>query len=238
MPGQPDVALASMGIYIFNAEYLYMLLEKNIEKSATEHDFGRTSFRRSSRAASALAHPFSLSCVTSDDESPAYWRDVGTIDAYWSANLDLASTIPSLDLYDGRWPIWTNQEQLPPAKFVSDLNGLQGTGTNLLACGGCVVSGSQISRTVLSSAVRVHSFCNINEAVLLPQVTVERSCRLRKVVIDRGCTIPEGTVIGEDPELDAARFYRTASGVVLVTREALNAMAQGRRFHPHDGDDQ
>ena len=238
MPGKPDMALASMGIYVFSADYLYKLLEENIEKSGTEHDFGKDIVPQVVSTGVAIAHPFSMSCVTSDNESPAYWRDVGTIDAYWSANLDLASTIPALDLYDGRWPIWTHQEQLPPAKFVRDLNGLQGTGTNLLACGGCVVSGSQISRSVLSSAVRVHSFCNINEAVLLPQVTVERSCRLRQVVIDRGCTIPEGTVIGEDPELDASRFYRTASGIVLVTREALKAMAEGRRFHPEEGDDQ
>jgi glucose-1-phosphate adenylyltransferase len=162
-----------------------------------------------------------MSCVSSDPSAEPYWRDVGTVDAYWSANLDLASTIPALDLYDRNWPIWTYQEQLPPAKFVRDLNGLQGSGTNLIVCGGSVISGSQISRSVLSSNVVVQSFCNIAEAVLLPQVTVGTSCRLRKVVVDRGCTIPNGTVIGEDAARDAERFYRTESGVVLVTGEAL-----------------
>lgn len=227
MPGHPDVALASMGIYVFNADYLYRLLEENIASVATDHDFGKDIIPRVVTQGEALAHPFSLSCVSTrspDPSAPAvepYWRDVGTVDAYWSANLDLASTIPALDLYDRNWPIWTHQEQLPPAKFVRDLNGLQGSATNLIVCGGCVISGSQISRSVLSSNVVVRSFCNIAEAVLLPQVTVGASCRLRKVVIDRGCTVPDGTVIGEDPVRDAERFYRTESGVVLVTEEAL-----------------
>ncbi|WP_042303072.1 glucose-1-phosphate adenylyltransferase [Paraburkholderia kururiensis] len=227
MPGHPDVALASMGIYVFNADYLYRLLEENIASVATDHDFGKDIIPRVVTQGEALAHPFSLSCVSTrspDPSAPAvepYWRDVGTVDAYWSANLDLASTIPALDLYDRNWPIWTHQEQLPPAKFVRDLNGLQGSATNLIVCGGCVISGSQISRSVLSSNVVVRSFCNIAEAVLLPQVTVGASCRLRKVVIDRGCTVPDGTVIGEDPVRDAERFYRTESGVVLVTQEAL-----------------
>lgn len=227
MPGHPDVALASMGIYVFNADYLYRLLEENIASVATDHDFGKDIIPRVVTQGEALAHPFSLSCVSTQPTDPSappvepYWRDVGTVDAYWSANLDLASTIPALDLYDRNWPIWTHQEQLPPAKFVRDLNGLQGSATNLIVCGGCVISGSQISRSVLSSNVVVRSFCNIAEAVLLPQVTVGASCRLRKVVIDRGCTVPDGTVIGEDPVRDAERFYRTESGVVLVTEEAL-----------------
>ena len=180
-----------------------------------------TSARTSSRAWSRKARRSRIrsacrACRRSPDVEP-YWRDVGTIDAYWAANLDLASTIPTLDLYDRNWPIWTYQEQLPPAKFVRDLKGLQGSGNNLIVCGGCVISGSQISRSVLSSNVKVSSFCNINEAVLLPQVTVGASCRLQKVVIDRGCAIPDGTVIGEDPAADAERFYRTDDGVVLVT---------------------
>jgi glucose-1-phosphate adenylyltransferase len=225
MPGKPDIALASMGIYVFSADYLYKLLHENIASTATEHDFGKDIIPRVVSQGRAIAHPFSMSCVSSDPVGPAYWRDVGTLDAYWAANLDLASTIPALDLYDRNWPIWTYQEQLPPAKFVRDLNGLQGTATNLLVCGGCVISGSQISRSVLSSDVRVHSFCNINEAVLLPQVTIERSCRLRRVVIDRGCTIPEGTVIGENAQADAERFYRTGNGIVLVTSEALEKIA-------------
>jgi glucose-1-phosphate adenylyltransferase len=163
-----------MGIYVFSAKYLFQLLEENIAASNTDHDFGKDIIPRVVTSGRAIAHPFGMSCVTSDSDpnAPAYWRDVGTVDAYWAANLDLASTIPELDLYDRKWPIWTNQEQLPPAKFVRDLNGQQGEITNLLVCGGCVISGSTVGKSVLSSAVRVHSFCHINEAVLLPQVTV------------------------------------------------------------------
>jgi glucose-1-phosphate adenylyltransferase len=221
MPDKPERSLASMGIYVFNAQYLYSLLDENIARSETDHDFGKDILPRVVAAGHAVAHPFGMSCVSSDPSAPPYWRDVGTIDAYWAANLDLASTIPTLDLYDGNWPIWTHQEQLAPAKFVRDLNGLQGSVSNVMVCGGCVISGSQILRSVVSSNTRIQSFCNIHETVLLPHVTVEPSCRLRKVVVDRGCTLAAGTVIGEDAEADAARFHRTDSGVVLVTREAL-----------------
>jgi len=221
MPGRPDTALASMGIYVFNIDYLCRLLEENMTSAATDHDFGKDIIPRVVTDGHAIAHPFSLSCVSTAPTDDPYWRDVGTIDAYWAANLDLASTIPTLDLYDRNWPIWTYQEQLPPAKFVRDMNGLQGSATNLIVCGGCVISGSQLMRSVLSSKCVVKSFCNITEAVLLPQVTVGASCRLRKVVVDRGCELPDGTVIGEDPDDDARRFYRTESGVVLVTRKAL-----------------
>ena len=224
IPGRPDTALASMGIYVFSTEYLCRLLEENLTRTETDHDFGKDIIPRVVTDGLAIAHPFSLSCVSSAPDAEPYWRDVGTIDAYWSANLDLASTIPALDLYDRSWPIWTYQEQLPPAKFVRDMNGLQGSGTNLIVCGGCVISGSQLMRSVLSSNVVVKSFCNITEAVLLPGVTVGASCRLRKVVVDRGCELPDGTVIGEDPDDDARRFYRTDSGVVLVTRDALERL--------------
>ncbi|NIE65061.1 glucose-1-phosphate adenylyltransferase [Burkholderia sp. Ax-1719] len=227
MPGHPDIALASMGIYVFDTEYLIHLLEENIARSGTDHDFGKDIIPRVVSDGHAIAHPFSMSCVSSDPSAEPYWRDVGTIDAYWSANLDLASTIPALDLYDRHWPIWTYMEQLPPAKFVRDLNGLQGSGTNLIVCGGSVISGSQISRSVLSTNVVVKSFCNIAEAVLLPQVVVGASCRLRKVVVDRGCVIPDGLVIGEDPQRDGERFYRTENGIVLVTREALANLGPG-----------
>jgi len=208
-------------VYIFDAQYLYDQLLDDAERADSCHDFGKNIIPRLVNSGTEVyAHDFHGSCVNMTNGKP-YWRDVGTIDAYWAANLDLASTIPALDLYDRNWPIWTHQEQLPPAKFVRDLNGLQGSGTNLIVCGGCVISGSQISRSVLSSNVVVNSFCNIAEAVLLPQVSIGASCRLRKVVIDRGCQIPDGTVIGEDPVRDGERFYRTDSGVVLVTAEAL-----------------
>lgn len=221
MPGQPDTALASMGIYVFNADYLYRLLEEDIHDSSSSHDFGRDIVPRAVREGQALAHPFSLSCVRSTPEAEAYWRDVGTIDAYWSANLDLASTTPALDIYDRDWPIWTYQEQLPPAKFTQDRNGQHGSTFNTMVGGGCIVSGSHVSNSVLFSNVRIHSFCQIDQAVILPHVTIGRHCRLHKVILDRRCDLPEGLVIGLDPVADAQRFERTENGVVLVTRTML-----------------
>ena len=150
-----------------------------------------------------------------------YWRDVGTIDAFWSANLDLAAITPELDIYDTDWPIWTYQQQLPPAKFVPDRDGRHGFTTNTIVSGGCIVSGSQVTNSVLFSSVRVHSYCEIDQAVILPDVTIGRGARLKKVVIDRRCHIPEGLVVGEDPVEDARRFERTETGVVLITRDML-----------------
>ena len=221
MPGNPEMSLASMGIYVFNADYLYRLLEEDLGNPESSHDFGKDVIPRAVAEGQALAHPFGLSCVSRVDGVKPYWRDVGTIDAFWAANLDLASTIPELDIYDTDWPIWTYQRQLPPAKFVPDANGSQGVAVNTLVSGGCIVSGSHVASSVLFSDVRVHSFCWINQAVVLPNVTIGRHCRLNRVVIDRGCEIPEGTVVGEDAALDAARFERTESGVVLITREML-----------------
>jgi glucose-1-phosphate adenylyltransferase len=166
-----------------------------------------------------------MSCVSSTQESEAYWRDVGTIDAFWEANLDLASVTPALDIYDTNWPIWTSQRQLPPAKFVQDAQGKHGQAINTMVSGGCIVSGSVVSNSVLFSGVRVHSFCVIDQAVFLPDVTVGRGCRLRKIVVDRGCELPEGLVVGEDAALDAARFERTENGVVLITQAMLDALS-------------
>jgi glucose-1-phosphate adenylyltransferase len=225
MPGKPDVTLASMGIYIFNADYLYQLLEEDLANPESSHDFGKDVIPRTVREGRALAHPFSMSCVSSTPEAEPYWRDVGTIDAFWSANLDLASITPELDIYDTDWPIWTYQRQLPPAKFIPDRNGSHGMTVNTMVSGGCIVSGSHVANSVLFSNVRVHSFCNIDQAVILPGVTVERNCRLRKVVLDRGCTVPEGMIIGEDPVLDGQRFERTETGVVLVTQEMIKNLA-------------
>jgi glucose-1-phosphate adenylyltransferase len=221
MPGKPGHALASMGIYIFDAEYLYRLLEEDLANPASSHDFGKDVIPRAVAEGQAFAHPFSMSCVGGGAGDAAYWRDVGTIDAFWSANLDLASITPELDIYDTQWPIWTYQRQLPPAKFVPDRNGSHGMTVNTLVSGGCIISGSHVANSVFFSSVRVHSFCNIDQAVILPSVVVHRNCRLRKVVIDRHCEIPEGTVIGEDPVEDARRFERSQGGVVLVTREML-----------------
>jgi len=224
VPGNPEVALASMGIYVFDSEYLYQLLEQDSANPDSDHDFGKDIIPMAVAQGRASAHPFGLSCVTRGSRGPdakAYWRDVGTIDAFWAANLDLASVTPELDIYDTDWPIWTYQRQLPPAKFVVDLEGKNGMTVNTIVSGGCIVSGSKVKDSVLFSGVRIHSFCDILEAVLLPDVEVGRRARLSKVVVDRACVIPEGMVVGEDPVEDAARFERTDNGVVLITREML-----------------
>jgi glucose-1-phosphate adenylyltransferase len=221
MPGKAGVSLASMGIYVFEAEYLYKLLEQDLADPASSHDLGKDVIPRTVAEGRALAHPFGMSCIANPNGAPPYWRDVGTIDAFWSANLDLASINPELDIYDTEWPIWTYQRQLPPAKFIPDRNGSHGMTVNTLVSGGCIVSGSHVASSVFFSNVRVDSFCKIEQAVVLPGVTIERNCRIRKVVIDRGCVLREGLVVGEDPAADAARFERTDGGVVLITREML-----------------
>lgn len=224
MPGNPDVSLASMGIYIFSADYLYRLLEDDANDPNSDHDFGKNLIPRAVAEQQALAHPFSMSAVANPPYSRAYWRDVGTVDAYWAANLDLATTTPELNMYDKDWPIWTYQEQLPPAKFVHEEEGRTGQAINSLVSGGCIVSGATVRNSVLFSNVLVRSYSEINEAVVLPDVQIGRNCRLKKVVIDRRCRLPDGLVIGEDPVLDAQRFFRTENGVVLVTRKMLAAL--------------
>jgi len=220
MPGKPESALASMGIYIFNADYLYRELERDIRDPASSHDFGKDIIPHAVRQGDATAHPFELSAVGSEPGDKPYWRDVGTVDAYWDANIDLTATSPMLDMYDARWPIWTYQPQLPPAKFVHNQDDRRGTAIESLVSGGCIVSG-HVERSVLYSNVRVHSHSRVNWSVLLPDVSVGRGARISRAIIDSRCSIPEGLVIGEDPNLDAVRFYRTPTGVTLVTREML-----------------
>ena len=222
MPGCDDRSLASMGIYVFDAEYLYRLLEEDLADPLSSHDFGKDVIPRVVSEGRALAHPFGMSCIGSGQQP--YWRDVGSIDSFWSANLDLASVTPELDIYDREWPIWTHQQQLPPAKFVPDHHGQHGLVVSTMVSGGCIVSGSRVANSVLFSNVRVNSFCDVEQAVILPGVTVNSHCRLRKVVIDRGCTLPEGLVVGEDAALDAQRFERTEGGVVLITAAMLAAL--------------
>ena len=224
IPGKPDRALGSMGIYAFGAEYLYQLLEDDMKDDASEHDFGKNVIPRVVAEGGALAHPLNLSAIPASTRPRPYWRDVGTVDAFWAANLDLASNLPELNLYDRDWPVWTYQEQLPPAKFVPDESGLNGETSNVLISGGCIVVGSNIRLSVLFSSVRVEACCTVHEAVVLPDTVIGRGCRVRKAVIDRGCVLPEGTVVGEDPQLDAQRFHRTESGVVLITREMLQRL--------------
>ena len=213
-----------MGIYAFGAEYLYQLLEDDMKDDASEHDFGKNVIPRVVAEGGALAHPLNLSAIPASTRPRPYWRDVGTVDAFWAANLDLASNLPELNLYDRDWPVWTYQEQLPPAKFVPDESGLNGETSNVLISGGCIVVGSNIRLSVLFSSVRVEACCTVHEAVVLPDTVIGRGCRVRKAVIDRGCVLPEGTVVGEDPQLDAQRFHRTESGVVLITREMLQRL--------------
>ena len=223
MPGRPDRALASMGIYIFNAQYLYAALERDLADPGSSHDFGKDIIPAAVRAGHAVAHPFEMSCVGAAADGSAYWRDVGTIDAYWDANIDLTATEPELNLYDTLWPIWTHQPQLPPAKFVHNQDDRRGMAIETLVSGGCIVSGS-VFRSVLFSSVRVHSRASVNWSVLLPGVQIGRQARITRAVIDRGCVIPDGMVIGEDAEADAQRFHRSDGGVTLVTQPMLAAL--------------
>jgi glucose-1-phosphate adenylyltransferase len=225
IPGKPDRALASMGIYVFNAQYLYDALARDLADPASNHDFGRDIIPQAVRSGEAVAHPFGDSCVMGDASQEPYWRDVGTIDAYWEANIDLTAVEPMLDMYDKTWPILTYQEQLPPAKFVFNQDGRRGMALDSLVSGGCIISGATVERSLLFSNCRVNSYCKLEEAVLLPEVSVGRHARLTRVVIDRGCRIPEGMVIGEDPVEDARRFERTDKGITLITQEMLTRLA-------------
>ena len=224
MPGKPEMSLASMGIYVFDAQALFAALEKDAASPGSSRDFGKDVIPAMVAESQAVAHPFGMSCVKSSAEAPAYWRDVGTVEAYWAANLDLTNTIPELDMYDRDWPIWTYQEQLPPAKFVFNDDGRRGSAVDSLVSGGCIISGGSVNRSVLFSKVHIHSYAEVEEAVLLPEVDVGRGCKLRKVVIDNGCVIPPGMQIGFDAAEDAKRFYRSEGGVVLVTREMLDEL--------------
>ena len=221
MPGKPDRALASMGIYVFSARFLYAELQRDHEDPNSSHDFGKDVIPSIVARGLAAAHPFAASCVKTTPEAEAYWRDVGTIDAYWAANLDLVSPVPSLDIYDPNWPIWTYQQQLPPAKFVFDDDDRRGMAVDSMVSGGCIISGARVSRSLLFSSCRINSHARTSEAVLLPEVEVGRYARLTKVIVDRGCKVPEGLVIGEDPEADARRFHRSERGVTLVNAEML-----------------
>ena len=220
MPGKPDRSLASMGIYIFTADYLYKMLEEDIQMPGSEHDFGKDIIPKAVSQGQVVAHFFEDSCVYNSEKVPAYWRDVGTIDAYWEANIDLTATVPELNLYDRTWPIWTYLEQLPPAKFVHNKVDRRGEAIESSVSAGCIISGS-VHNSLLFSNCRIHSYTEIKGAVLLPGVVVGRNARLSKVVVDRGCVIPEGMVVGEDPEEDAKRFYVSEGGVTLITPSML-----------------
>lgn len=225
MPDKPDAALASMGIYVFETAFLFDQLERDAADPASSRDFGKDLIPFIVKNGEAVAHRFATSCIRTDQETEAYWRDVGTVDAYWKANIDLTDVIPALDLYDRSWPIWTYAELTAPAKFVHDKEGRRGMAVNSMVAGDCIVSGASIRRSLLFTGVRANSFVSAEEAVILPYVNIGRSARLKKVVIDRGVRIPEGLVVGEDPERDAQRFRRTGDGVCLITQTMIDRLA-------------
>jgi glucose-1-phosphate adenylyltransferase len=224
MPGKPDVALASMGIYVFKTKFLLDELKRDAADPNSSRDFGKDMIPYLVKHGKAYAHHFSRSCIRSSKEAASYWRDVGTIDAYWEANIDLTDVVPDLDIYDKDWPIWTYGEITPPAKFVHDEDGRRGSAVSSLVSGGCIVSGSSVRRTLLCTGARVNSFSLIEEAVILPYVEIGRGVHLNKVVIDRGVNIPDGLIVGEDPVADARRFRRSDKGVCLITQSMIDRL--------------
>jgi glucose-1-phosphate adenylyltransferase len=226
-PGQPDVALASMGIYLFDASFLFNELIRDARREDSTHDFGRDMIPALiADGKRVFAHRFASSCVNMVGDRP-YWRDVGTIDAYWEGNLDLTKVTPDLNLYDDDWPIWTYQEQLPPAKFVFETEDRRGAAFDSLVSGGCIISGASLRRSLLFSNVHVHSYADIQDSVILPDVEVHRHVVLKNCVIDRYCTLPRGLHVGVDLDEDRKRFFVTERGVTLVTPEMLGQNVHG-----------
>ncbi len=222
IPGRPDLALGSMGIYVFNSDFLYDQLIDDAMNASSSHDFGHDLIPRMVASDSrTYAHRLRDSCAQLTDGAEPYWRDVGTIDAFWEANLELTRVSPALNLYDENWPIWTYQEQLPPAKFVFDLEGRRGAAIDSMVSGGCIVSGSTLRNSLLFSSVRVHSYCTVNESVILPGVEIGRGAILARVVVDQGTKIPPGLRAGIDPEEDRKRFHVSEKGITLITPAML-----------------
>ncbi|SEE26362.1 glucose-1-phosphate adenylyltransferase [Bradyrhizobium erythrophlei] len=224
MPGKPDKSLASMGIYVFDSQFLFDELRRDAADPNSNHDFGRDIIPYIVKHGRAVAHQFNDSCVRSGDDPRSYWRDVGTVDAYWGANIDLTDVVPELDLYDRAWPIWTYAEITPPAKFVHDEDGRRGQAVTSLVSGACIISGAALRRSLLFTGVHVNSYANVDNAVIMPYVNVGRGARLRNVVIDRGVRIPEGLVVGEDPEFDGKRFRTTENGITLITQSMIDRL--------------
>ena len=226
-PDDPTVALASMGIYVFDWKFLRDLLLKDAADPNSRHDFGGDLIPDIVKNGKAVAHRFSRSCVKVSPDAPAYWRDVGTVDAFWKANIDLTDFAPDLDLWDRHWPIWTYSEIMPPAKFVHDEEARRGSAVSSLVSGGCIISGTEVRNSLLFTGVHSNSYSVLDHAVVLPYVTIERSARLTNVVIDRGVVIPNGLVVGEDPEEDAKWFRVSENGVTLITQDMLDRRAAG-----------
>jgi glucose-1-phosphate adenylyltransferase len=225
MPGQPGYALSNMGVYVFNAQFLFEQLIRDHDDPHSSRDFGKDLIPHLVPRHRVFAHRFADSCVNMVSGVP-YWRDVGTVDAYWEANLDLTHVTPDLNLYDKDWPIWTHQEQLPPAKFVFDDDDRRGQALDSMVSGGCIISGATVRRSLLFSNVQVRSYSSIEDSVILPNVDIGRHVRLRRVVVDKNCIIPPGLIAGFDPLEDQKRFYVTENGVTLITPEML-----GQKIH-------
>jgi len=223
-PEDPSVSLASMGIYVFNWPYLRALLQKDALDPNSSNDFGNDLIPQIVETGKAMAHRFDESCVRADG-SPAYWKDVGTVDAFWEAHIDMTNFVPELDLWDETWPIWTYNEAVPPAKFIHNENGRRGMAISSMIAGGCIISGTEVRNSVLFTNVHTNSYAVLDHAVVLPEVIINRSAILRNVVIDRGVVIPEGLTVGEDREEDGKWFRVTDKGVTLVTQDMLDKRA-------------
>jgi len=225
IPGRPDEALASMGIYVFRWDFLRAALLEDMANPNSSHDFGNDIIPKVVQGGKAIAHRFEDSCVTSGLEVEPYWRDVGTVDAFWQANIDLTLFSPPLDLYDNSWPIWTYSESVPPAKFIHNEENRRGMAVSSLVSGGCIISGSEVSESLLFTGVRSHSYSSLKQVIALPYVEVGREAKLSKCVIDRKVIIPDGLVVGEDADEDRKWFRRTDNGVVLITQSMLDKRA-------------
>ncbi len=222
IPGQPDQALASMGIYVFETNFLIDLLRKDAADPESDHDFGKNLIPYIVKNGKAIAHRFSESCVMTGSEPRPYWRDVGTVDAFWQANIDLTDFVPELDIYSRDWPIWTYGEVTPPAKFIHDEEGRRGSAVSSMVSGGCVVSGSNVLESLLFTGVHCHSYSQLQRVVALPYCQISRNARLTNVVLDRGVKIPEGLVVGEDPREDARHFRVSKGGITLITQKMID----------------
>ncbi len=223
-PDDPDLALASMGIYVFDWKFLRKLLLDDADNAASTHDFGGDLIPAIVQSGKAMAHRFDESCVRAEG-APAYWKDVGTVDAFWEAHIDLTSFTPELDLWDETWPIWTYNESVPPAKFIHDERDRRGMAISSMIAGGCIISGTEVRNSVLFTNVHTNSYAVLEQAVVLPNVVVHRSARLRRVVVDSGVVIPQGLVVGEDPDEDAKWFRVTERGITLITQDMLDKRA-------------
>jgi glucose-1-phosphate adenylyltransferase len=230
IPGKPGTALVSMGIYVFSKDFLYQTLIADAGNPESSHDFGKDIIPASITKSRAMAYPF-----RNKAGNPDYWRDVGTLYSYWQTNMELCSVEPELNLYNRDWPIWTYQPQYPPAKFILDDEGRRGMAIDSLVAGGCILSGAMVKRSVLFFATTVEIGSSIKDSVILPKVTIGRNCRIRRAIIDKGCVIADGTVIGEDPVEDAKRFYVSPEGIVLVTPAMLGQNLYARLQNDYDG---